>query len=87
MLSHIEVNQILSLLLIVKTILRFFLKVNKEPEALTVCGKVFHGFGAEQVNELSKSAVCDNGTCSNSFSDDLKFSEWISDKGVNNSVR
>ena len=37
--------------------------------------------------ELSKSVVRDNGMCSSPFSDDLKFNEWISDKGVNNSVR
>ena len=40
-----------------------------------------------QVNELSKSVVRDNGMCRRPFSDDLKYNEWISDKGVNNSVR
>ena len=28
-----------------------------------------------------------NGMCSSPFFDDLKFNEWISDKGVNNSER
>ena len=65
----------------------FKIFLESHQRALTIWGKAFHGFGAEQVNELSKSAVTDNGMCSSSLSDDLKFEEWISDEGVNSSVR